>query len=215
MHTLDLPPANVNRGNDLLLAKHAYNVKILAGRRSPIPMISLGLARPEVLIDIERGGGLGRLGWQDGLTIWAVVRHRSSEYGGTSIDQAAPLMATAAPWIGHDAILRRGTVVGSVALGDRAGVAAQVTTRGDGRTDDVRISLFGVDATPVRAYAAERVAAADTRMFAEAGHVAAGEARSSTDATASADHPRALIEVHVLRALASAFLRSTSRSPAA
>jgi carbon-monoxide dehydrogenase medium subunit len=264
------------------LAEYGFDAKILAGGQSLIPMISLGLARPSVLVDIGRIPSLDGLDLDEGLAIGALVKHRAFEAVDPAIEAAVPLMTAAAPWIGHAAIRNRGTVVGSIAHGDPAaewpavavgldatvhilgargprsvpaadffvgplttdvaedelvvgvtfpvarprtgavvlelayrhgdyavvGVAAQVTAGQNERLEDVRIVLFGVDATPIRARAAETVAIEGPRAFPEAGRTAAGEANPSTDATASAAYRRAMIEVHVRRALGDAFARA-------
>jgi len=72
---------------------------------------------------------------------------------------------------------------------------------------DVRLVLGAVAPTPIRARAAERLLAgrrlADD-LIAEAGQVAAGEARPITDVRASAEYRTALVEVLSRRALAAA-----------
>ncbi|QGH70702.1 xanthine dehydrogenase family protein subunit M [Pseudactinotalea sp. HY158] len=100
-----------------LLARHGEDAKVLAGGQSFVPMLNLRLARPGVVIDI------GRLDLRhvevsgDGLRLGALVRHRQVETD-PLVATATPLLAQAAPHIGHLSIRNRGTVGGSVAHAD-------------------------------------------------------------------------------------------------
>jgi len=88
------------------------------------------------------------------------------------------------------------------------GVAAQVT-RGPGDSlADVRIALFGVGPTPIRARATEVAARGGRSAFVEAGRIAAGESDPATDATASADYRREMVAVFVRRTLEQALARA-------
>jgi len=90
--------------------------KILAGGQSLVPVLALRLARPAVLIDINRVPGLGGLHAEGGaVRVGALVRHRALVGQGEH-----PLLAEAARWIGHAAIRSRGTFGGSLAHADPA-----------------------------------------------------------------------------------------------
>jgi carbon-monoxide dehydrogenase medium subunit len=89
---------------------------ILAGGQSLVPLLALRLARPAVLVDINRIPGLGALHAGNGtLHIGALVRHRA-----LAAQREHPLLAQAARLIGHVAIRSRGTFAGSVAHADPA-----------------------------------------------------------------------------------------------
>jgi carbon-monoxide dehydrogenase medium subunit len=95
-----------------LLATHGDDGKILAGGQSLVPMLALRLARPSVVIDVNRITGL------DGVTqkgpsvsVGALVRWAT---------ERAPLLTTALRHVGHAPIRTRGTVAGSVAHADPA-----------------------------------------------------------------------------------------------
>jgi carbon-monoxide dehydrogenase medium subunit len=93
------------------------------------------------------------------------------------------------------------------------GVAVQVTVSGDGGLDAVNLALFGVDATPIRAIAAEVVLR--ERGLAgldEAAAIAADGANPVSDATASAQYRRAMITVYVRRAVHRAVARGRAVS---
>ena len=104
-----------------LLGAAGDDLKVLAGGQSLLPMINLGLARPNRLLDI---GGVDALGEtvvdQRTVRLGALVRHAQLERPGEDVRRAAPLLPNAARLIGHTAIRERGTFGGSLAHGDPA-----------------------------------------------------------------------------------------------
>jgi aerobic carbon-monoxide dehydrogenase medium subunit len=90
--------------------------KILAGGQSLVPVLALRMARPAVLVDVNRVPGLGRIRPVDGaVEVGALARHTRL------VEQRHhPLLAEAARWIGHTAIRTRGTTGGSIAHADPA-----------------------------------------------------------------------------------------------
>jgi carbon-monoxide dehydrogenase medium subunit len=89
------------------------------------------------------------------------------------------------------------------------GIAAQVVARASGEVDDARIALFGVDATPVRARAAEAILRADGMAVLDAAAAAAAAACDpSSDVTASAEYRRRMVAVFTRRALERAWERA-------
>jgi CO/xanthine dehydrogenase FAD-binding subunit len=102
------------------LAEHGDEAKVLAGGQSLVPLLSMRLARPAVLIDLGRVPGLDQVTRANGsVTIGAMVRERTAERSDV-ITQAVPLLSQALPLIGHIAIRNRGTIGGSVAHADPA-----------------------------------------------------------------------------------------------
>jgi len=100
------------------LARFGDDAKVLAGGQSLIPMLNLRLARPAVLVDINRAGELDYLREADGtLHVGALARQRALERWATG---RVPLLAEALRWVGHLPIRVRGTVAGSVSHGDPA-----------------------------------------------------------------------------------------------
>jgi aerobic carbon-monoxide dehydrogenase medium subunit len=108
-----------------LLAQYGDEAKILAGGQSLLPMLALRLARPAVLIDINRVAGLSGISANGGLTIGALTRHRAVERS-AAVAAIAPTLAAAIRYVGHDAIRTRGTLGGSVAHADPAAEAPMV-----------------------------------------------------------------------------------------
>ncbi|MBO0849458.1 MAG: FAD binding domain-containing protein [Pseudonocardia sp.] len=99
-----------------VLAEADGEGKILAGGQSLVPVLALRLARPAVLVDINRIPGLDSMRRGGGaLEVGALVRHNDL------VEQTDhPLLARAARWIGHTAIRARGTAAGSIAHADPA-----------------------------------------------------------------------------------------------
>jgi carbon-monoxide dehydrogenase medium subunit len=102
------------------LAEHGDEAKILAGGQSLIPLMSLRLAHPTVLVDVNRATEMATIERHNGsLRIGATVRHRTAERS-DEVRQAVPLISEAMPLIGHTAIRNRGTIGGSLAHADPA-----------------------------------------------------------------------------------------------
>jgi carbon-monoxide dehydrogenase medium subunit len=104
-----------------LLREYGDEAKVLAGGQSLVPMMSMRLAQPEVIIDINRIDGLGSLQERpDGSWhIGALVRHAELE----RIQPAgaiAALLQHAASEIGHLPIRLRGSIGGSLVHADPA-----------------------------------------------------------------------------------------------
>jgi carbon-monoxide dehydrogenase medium subunit len=102
-----------------LLAEHD-DVKILAGGQSLVPVMNFRLARPFVLIDLNRVSELFYIRAQDGgLAIGAMTRQRTVERDKT-VAAIAPLVAETLPYVAHPQIRNRGTFGGSLAHADPA-----------------------------------------------------------------------------------------------
>ncbi|HVF32571.1 MAG TPA: xanthine dehydrogenase family protein subunit M [Acidimicrobiales bacterium] len=102
------------------LADHGDEAKVLAGGQSLIPLMSLRLAHPTVLVDVNGVDELKAIERVDGtLRIGAMVRHRAAERS-KEVADAVPLIRAVMPLIGHVAIRSRGTVGGSLAHADPA-----------------------------------------------------------------------------------------------
>jgi carbon-monoxide dehydrogenase medium subunit len=104
-----------------LLHEHGDEAKILAGGQSLMPLMNLRLARPKVIVDINRLSGLDGIAStaEGGLAIGALARQRAVEKSALVREQN-PLLASAMPLIGHFQIRNRGTVGGSLAHADPA-----------------------------------------------------------------------------------------------
>jgi CO/xanthine dehydrogenase FAD-binding subunit len=97
-----------------LLAEHGDEAKVLAGGQSLVPALNMRLARPSVLVDVNRVAGLDRIEIDGAVAIGATVRQADPRL------LAHPLVAEAMPFVGHYVTRNRGTVCGSVAHADPA-----------------------------------------------------------------------------------------------
>jgi carbon-monoxide dehydrogenase medium subunit len=104
-----------------LLSRHGEDGKILAGGQSLMPLMNLRLARPQVIIDINRVTALDYISQRaDGeLAIGALTRQRSLEQS-PIVQNRNPLLAATIPLIGHFQIRNRGTIGGSLVHADPA-----------------------------------------------------------------------------------------------
>ncbi|MBI2466768.1 MAG: xanthine dehydrogenase family protein subunit M [Candidatus Rokubacteria bacterium] len=267
-----------------LLAEHGEDAKLLAGGQSLVPLLNLRLARPSVLIDLNRVAGLEGIRLDDGvLRVGAMTRQRTLEKD-PAVRTRCPLLVQALHFVGHPPIRHRGTVGGSLAHADPAaelpaalaclggevvarsragerviaaaeffrglmttalrpdeiltevrfrlpsrsagwaflevarrhgdfalvGVAVLVEAGPDRTLRDVRVSVFGVGSTPVRARAAERELE-DQELtpgrLRRAAELVSGTLRPDSDIHASADYRREVAGVLTRRALALAVQR--------
>jgi carbon-monoxide dehydrogenase medium subunit/6-hydroxypseudooxynicotine dehydrogenase subunit alpha len=103
------------------LAEHGDDAKILAGGQSLIPLLNFRLARPAVLVDINRIESLQDIQVKPGagLTLGAVTRQAAVEHS-ADVGREAPLLLEAIRYVAHPQIRHRGTVGGSVAHADPA-----------------------------------------------------------------------------------------------
>ncbi|HSV37612.1 MAG TPA: FAD binding domain-containing protein [Nocardioidaceae bacterium] len=110
-----LRPSTLDEALEALAAD--ANAKVLAGGQSLIPLLSMRLAAPSMLIDIN-GLGLDAITFaDDGVRIGALVRHAELERS----DDAArvqPLLREALRLVAHPTIRNRGTTVGSIVHAD-------------------------------------------------------------------------------------------------
>jgi carbon-monoxide dehydrogenase medium subunit len=111
-----------------ILAEHGDDAKVLAGGQSLMPMLSMRLAYPEQLVDINRVAELEGITAHDGgVRIGALTRHSAAEHS-EIVARACPLITTGMPWIGHRAIRNRGTIGGSLAHADPAAELPAIMT---------------------------------------------------------------------------------------
>jgi len=103
-----------------LLDRYGDDGRILAGGQSLVPTLNMRLVTPRAVIDINRLPGLDATRiTPEGLVIGALARHEVLVRSAL-VKEHAPLIATAMPHVGHEAIRTRGTLGGSLALADPA-----------------------------------------------------------------------------------------------
>ena len=110
-------PATLDEGL-ALLSEHGGDAKPLAGGQSLIPAMNFRLARPAVLVDLNRIAELAYVRAESGgLAVGAMTRQRAVERS-DAVARAAPLLAETMPSIAHPQIRNRGTMGGSIAHAD-------------------------------------------------------------------------------------------------
>lgn len=104
-----------------LLGEHGDDARLLAGGQSLLPSLALRLSAPALLIDINRLEALSAQPLVTGSLVRLSALTRHADLITSPIVQAhLPLLHRAAPWIAHPGIRHRGTIGGSLALGDPA-----------------------------------------------------------------------------------------------
>lgn len=103
-----------------MLRQAGEDAKLLAGGQSLGPLLNLRLARPAVLIDLNRVEGLAYIRKESStLVIGAMTRQRELEFS-TLLAAEFPILVDAIRQVGHPAIRNRGTIGGSLAHADPA-----------------------------------------------------------------------------------------------
>src|SRR5262245_55424612 len=117
-----------------ILAESGSDAKALAGGQSLVPAMNFRLARPAVLVDLNRIAALAYVekNRDGGLRIGAMTRQRAAERS-ELVARGAPLLYEALPWIAHPQIRNRGTVGGSLAHADPAAELPAVMVALDAR----------------------------------------------------------------------------------
>jgi len=109
--------------------------KVLAGGQSLLPLLSMRLAAPATLVDINKVPGLDAIeATVDGVTVGALVRHNALLKDDAAAD-VQPLLARATANVAHPAIRNRGTTVGSIAHADPSGEMTSVLALTDGSVE--------------------------------------------------------------------------------
>ena len=101
-----------------LLHQHGGDAKPIAGGQSLVPMMAMRLARPALLVDINRLAALKHLDSQASIvSMGAATRQRDVELD-SALHQRLPLVRDALRWVGHIQTRNRGTVGGSLVHAD-------------------------------------------------------------------------------------------------
>ncbi len=96
------------------------NAKVLAGGQSLVPLLSMRLAAPAVLVDINGVPGLAGLEVDDaGVRVGALTRH-ADVLASDDVRRVQPLVSLALANVAHATIRNRGTTVGSIVHADAA-----------------------------------------------------------------------------------------------
>ena len=101
-----------------LLGEYGDQAAVLAGGLSLGPLMNMRMARPEVVVDINRLDGLARIERDgDNLRTGALVR-QAEALASAECKEMVPLLVAALEYVGHYQTRSRGTLGGSVAHAD-------------------------------------------------------------------------------------------------
>jgi aerobic carbon-monoxide dehydrogenase medium subunit len=104
-----------------VLAEVGADGKVLAGGQSLLPMLSMRLAAPAHLVDVNRLGDLAYVrSGPEGVRVGALARHAAVQRDEPAA-RAQPLLRQALRLVAHPTIRNRGTSVGSLAHADPSG----------------------------------------------------------------------------------------------
>jgi len=114
-----------------LLADGGGDAKVLAGGQSLLPLLNMRLARPALLVDVNRVPGLDRIEIDGAVSVGALVR-QADALASPELAAAAPVLHDALRHVGHVTTRSRGTIGGSIAHADPAAELAAALLALDG-----------------------------------------------------------------------------------
>ena len=111
------------------------DAKVLAGGQSLVPLLSMRLAAPAMLVDINGIPGLDTISIEDGgVRVGALARH-AAVLASPDVRRVQPLVTMALANVAHATIRNRGTTVGSIVHADAAAEMPVVLTLLDGSVE--------------------------------------------------------------------------------
>lgn len=103
-----------------LLAEHGEEARLVAGGQSLVPLMNFRLARPAVIVDLNRIEALSYISEEDGILCIGPMTRQVTVETNEKVNREYPLLSEATRFIGHPAIRNRGTIGGSLAHADPA-----------------------------------------------------------------------------------------------
>jgi 2-furoyl-CoA dehydrogenase FAD binding subunit len=100
------------------LAAEGADATIIAGGQTLVPLLSMRMARPRLLVDIMHIAELGGIAVKDKTIRVGASERQASLLAWPELAKRQPLLALVLPWVGHAQTRARGTVCGSAALAD-------------------------------------------------------------------------------------------------
>lgn len=120
-----------------LLDQHGPDAKLIAGGQSLVPMMAMRLARPAILVDIDRLDTLRGIAAGPAAVITGATTRQRALQESAALGRAVPLIGAALHWVGHVQTRNRGTVGGSLVHADPSAELPLVAT-----VLDARIHLY-------------------------------------------------------------------------
>ena len=103
-----------------LFARFGADAKALAGGQSLMPLLNMRLARPRVLVDLNKVTKLAYVREEDGVIAVGAMARQSEVESSAKVEKLCPLLTEAVRLIAHPAIRNRGTIGGSISHSDPA-----------------------------------------------------------------------------------------------
>jgi len=103
-----------------LLARAGGEAKIIAGGQTLVPLLAMRLAKPALVIDINRIAELQGIARGDGFVAIRACTRQADALAHEDVRRDVPLLAKALRFVGHVQTRNRGTVGGSLANADPA-----------------------------------------------------------------------------------------------
>lgn len=126
-----LDPRTLEEAVDVL-DKHGDDASVIAGGQSLVPLLNMRLARPEVVVDINRVPGLAEVRCEaEAVRIGALTRAATVEKD-PRIARTLPVLVEAVGCIAHPQIRNRTTIGGNVAHADPSSELPAVLAALDG-----------------------------------------------------------------------------------
>ena len=102
------------------LAEAGGGATILAGGQTLMPLLALRMSQPFILVDINRIAVLKGVSRLDGGTRVGPITRQNEVIVDATLNDALPMLVTAIRHVGHHQTRNRGTIGGSVSLGEPA-----------------------------------------------------------------------------------------------
>lgn len=103
-----------------LLAEAAGGATVLAGGQTLLPLLALRMSQPFILVDINRIDTLKNVTRVDRATRIGSAVRQNEVIADKTLAQVLPVLVTATRHVGHHQTRNRGTLGGSIALGEPA-----------------------------------------------------------------------------------------------
>ena len=91
---------------------------VIAGGQTLVPLMAMRLARPALLVDVNDVAELKGIAAADSAVVVKACTRQAEALASDVVRARLPLLAKALPFVGHGQTRARGTVGGSLALGD-------------------------------------------------------------------------------------------------
>ncbi|MES0872942.1 FAD binding domain-containing protein [Sinimarinibacterium thermocellulolyticum] len=103
-----------------LLADAGGGATVLAGGQTLMPLLALRMSQPFILVDINRIDALKGVREDGGVTHIGPVTRQNQAIADATLNRVQPLIVQATRHVGHHQTRNRGTIGGSIALGEPA-----------------------------------------------------------------------------------------------